>query len=465
VFIFGNFVAKAIARLRHAPVNMYGAEKVGKTSVLQHVQRELNEPESAVVNCRGNAKAGLRRLIDWSRDKNRTLLIDDVDQLLFGDGLSDEELRAAVSALTKLVGNQEDRPTRLLTTTTGKFYDPLGPRPAFFKPRRQLPGDVATICSNIVTQLSQARLDPWGENWAERWQTLFDKEFERFLRDFRNLHLWRDVILDVTGGIPALFGPVVRRLDTELSSLQKRTASEFETVSPSSVWGLLRRADTPHIDRLIKRHVEAWLDDENLRDEGLPFIKRVIRKLRDTPKELENWAFKRLVDLARGKEHHVWPEEKRQENAVRDLLIIECGVMYEDPTTKDCMIPGTALAEVVLLADRGAPPSTEQGVQLMRIEPDPTRPGRGAVVISNEGREERIVLRGRPWLILEFLQRNQGVEQSLEAIAGGCKLRNVRAVQNGIAILKAKLKESGIKESAIPIINRRDRGYYADLPI
>ena len=139
-----------------------------------------------LVKGRGPDQLGLPlSKIRADRSDVEFVLIDDLDRLLLPDrdpsSQSSEELARLhdtidtileLAKLTESDATNRERKTKLLVTTTGRFFNFLNPSPSLQRILLSLPKDLVVAYSHLDGRLDLVQLNPWEGDWRTRWDKL-----------------------------------------------------------------------------------------------------------------------------------------------------------------------------------------------------------------------------------------------------------------------------------------------------
>lgn len=427
------------------PVLIRGGAGIGKTLFLKRIEQELRrEQQQGVLTIPGRQVDEARRTIQDTKGPWHGMLIDDVD-LVCTVGPHDDlaTFDSVRQGLWTRWNQQRQSGGRFVITAVLGAASPSLDRLVQHVPESKARADNIVGYSYFTQNFHACELDPWGPRWKTNWEAFFDREFERRLQRKPLLQIWRTAILDVTGGHPALCGPVVELLDG-LCDVKDgaRTLTEFEAslIAPRSA--RLGASESVRLDRDIRRYVEDYVARHAVRR-----IVSSVRRLRDSQNPLENESFDALVQIAR--KHPV--DAKPDRTSVRRILIDE-GLLYEDKTTGGFTIPGSVIRESILEAAvlRSAAPRS------VTITPDLADADRGILVVRTDVGERRLELSGTPWKVLGALSSKPGETLSpavLQRLAG---LDSPGAVKNAVQRLQNKLKAYDV---AYLVTNDYGKGY------
>jgi len=385
------------------------------------------------------------------------VLIDDLENLLLPErellpGETEEvaRLQKTILDLSDLIatdGRSGERKTKVLVTTTGRFFYFLNPRPSFQRIINSLPNDLTVAYSKLELQLPLVQLNPWARDWRSVWRDGFEQEFESEIATPDLLQVWGKAIADVTGGHPALIGPVVKKLREVIGHYREAP----QTVP--QVYGRLfaqsaypQEGSTVRSERLIRAKIEEWIDDDGIRP-----LTRTLKRIRSSSDALEHQAFVELVRLA-AVENGEPPEDK----FVRDLLQFEYALIHEDGDTGYYMVPGAYLRTIIRRAS--------SGIQIVRVEPDPQAPDpqkarRGTVYVQTSVGQKIVRLSLGKWRLFQLLFEKGGGLVTLSEIEEKMNMSQ-RAVQNVVT----RLRQRELREVNLEITNERDRGYRLVMP-
>ena len=462
VFLYSHLLESIKTKLAMGAINLAGGMFTGKSSFLEQFAGYLRRMGREVMLVKGKGPDRLRLPLSKVRVDHSDvefILIDDLDRLLLPDqepsSQSGEELAQLhdtidtileLAKVTESDGADRERKVKLLVTTTGRFFNFLNPSPSLQQVLLSLPKDLVVAYSRLDGRLDLVQLNPWEGDWRTRWDNLFEREFENEMTLAGQLVAWSNPITDITGGHPALFGPVVEKLRTALKECREKP-----TALPNVDGGLFVSQNarghvvggTVRWERLIRAKIEEWIEGDGVHPLG-----RILRRLRDSDNALEQDAFRELVRIA-GAENAEPPEDK----CVRDLLRFEYALAYEDKETGNYLVPGAYLRTII----RGA----SYGVQVVQVqaETDPQVEHRGIVRIQTAGGEKAIRLGLGKWRVFQILFKRRGELVTLREIEEETHMTK-RAVQKVVT----RLRQKQLREVGLAIVNERDRGYRLIVP-
>ena len=428
----------AIAERMHTgPLLLLGGRGTSKTAVLCSIAETLKEPFHLAGRNQREARHRLAEHVPHA-----VILIDDLDVLLTPNiGVTLRDMQDLLADLWWHFNNQVKAPggasPRFAATASIEFQGPRAHRIEASLDDSDERIRWRDSYSNFAQGLHRYALNPWRRGWKEWWIGEFDAAFEEKLGG-KLAGLWREVLLDLTGGHPALFGPALERLHNLCDPKMKVTFDPLEQtlVDPSPAPG---DRDDDGLELDIRRYVEALLEPDAVRR-----IRSAIRRLKDSQHPNERAAYATVLQIARdnGEAGH-WTSG---DTPARRILLEEA-LAFESSSTRNLTIPGARIRELIL----ETAPLLEPTLSLT------DRGDAGELCIRSSTGMDRIDLSGAEWRIFRELHRRKGELVSPAELKETAELADdKRAVTNTIQRLLRKLKPYGLGHL---VENQYSKGY------
>lgn len=434
IFLYESRALELKELARTTPINVCGCRGFGKSEFLQIVRTRLIQDSGPGDGSRTvEVVRSVEALLDTLRKcksgffKSGIILIDDLDVILVPEQPTISEidkLKEIIQDLLIIARNPGERSFGLVFTSTGAF-DVLSPRWTLVSKLAKLPTELLNDYSLFCQQFHKLELNPWIGG-TKHWNDIFARRFNKDMQNEELLSWWSDAMLDVSGGHPLLFAPLVKGLANLLED-KKMREDLFDFGQPS--------ADVIQMKAAIRQYVEVWL-----KDDGMRRMLSIIRHLRDSEFPVERQAFDYLLRSSTS-DFSAPPEEY----SVRRLLEEESGLCVREDIRR-FRIPGEMLRTLIRLAGAGR--------QLVMIEAEPNSKRRGVLSIQSDRGTHKIRLGSGPWKVLQFLYARQDRLVENREIQDAAGLENHRALQQAITRLRAKVANHNIE-----IINEKDKGY------
>jgi hypothetical protein len=435
---------KILEMLQQGAVLIVGGRGTGKTTLLDQVAERLEaegEREGLVLNGRDTSEE--RRRLKKETDEKRSysmILIDDLDALLTaGPDDRAEDLHAVVACLWWQVNNQRPsqpgRRARFVATSSIEFQGPAAYRLAAAIERKGDQIKWRDISSYFTEGLARHRIDLWKAGWQGRWLEEFETAFGTDLPGELGGR-WARLILKLTGGHPALFGPMVNRL-RELCAAEAGTLEVLER-------RLIGRGGVEDGGACNDDEMTRYIEDQLWAD-PMRRIRSILRRLKDSSNGAEAAAYTALVEIAA--DHSEAGAKPPRDPNVRRLLKDEA-LVYEDMKTGNFHIPGALIRGQILQAVTRSQP-------VFGLVPDAEDEDAGELVVQSGAGEERMAFSGVGWRVLREIYRAQGGLVSAAELKEKANLSDEkRGVANAIQRLQSKLRVYGDV-----IINEYGKGY------
>ncbi|MBX7134011.1 MAG: helix-turn-helix domain-containing protein [Fimbriimonadaceae bacterium] len=435
-FFWHSYDVNEIRQLAYkGPVVICGGRGVGKTAVRSKIQKDICEAEHCeplLIDGRSRQAAleQLRSLKARREPPGTAVFIDVLDTIVtptYGDSLDD--LAASIHGLEKLfrwLGDKTSGLKFLIATSTIDFRGPRGDRVAGSSSSFGV--KYFDIASPILRSFVPYNLDPWRGDWKARWCQYFSAAFEKQLKS-KNAS-WCKCVRSLAGGHPALFGPVVERLqelihsDPSTSKFDKYEISLIDTSS----------ATNSETEAEIRDYVE-----EVLVRSGMAPIRRSIRRLRESTDPDERRSFELLVRVVQN-----GGEDRTTGDVPERAILMEEGLLYRQVSTDSGHTPRITWSVPGELIQNQIRREANLPVEEAVVVPETNSEEGGTLVCG----QTRIELKGNPWKVLRKLAEHRGEFLPLAQLGGDAR--------NSIQRLREELR----KHSCDHLIeNEYGRGY------
>jgi hypothetical protein len=415
-----DFLAEASIQ---GAVVLCGGHGTGKSKVLELLREKWQDKQPICISG-AERHAAMAQISTQAGDGAalNPLIIDDLDRLLRPhSGDEPKSFRCLVNDLTALFTRGLSAPRRNIVAASS--LNLLGTR------AQQLAGQIdQEYFSQSVGPFSQLLLapkpivlNPWGRNWERSVEDLFESMFP----DGELAEAWGKVIIDLTGGHPALLCPALTHVQLLLADM-----GELEGVDRALV-------DQTKFSQRTEEQIRLWVEDL-LANAALARIRSVIRHLGVSTDPDAAMAYGMLLRLPTQAEDLLWtsPEAYRAR-----AILIEDGLLYRNHLTGSYKIPGRLVSDYL------------RGISFVRSEPSSSSEPRLEAHEDEEncGRliygDKDVELRGQSWKNIRKLLTNKGQYLALDEFEGG---------RNGIKRLRDELKILGLDDR---LENEYKRGY------
>jgi hypothetical protein len=430
--------------LQRGPVLVVGGRGTGKSTLVEQISELLEaqgEPVGLLLNGRTTSEA--RRQVKEetnARKSHSVILIDDLDIILTaGPDDSPEDLQELAACLWGLFNSQKPSASgqraKFLATSSVEFQGPAAYRLAAAIENKDLQIRWTDSYSYFTEGLQRYRLSLWKTGWRDRWKEEFRAEFRQSMPD-ELTERWSHIIVWLTGGHPALFGPIVNRLK-ELCTAE---LEQLEVLERKLVGRLTADDERSCADEEIVRYVEDVVWSDPMRR-----IRSILRRLKDSTNPVEAATYSALVEIAA--DHSPEGARPPQDPHIR-LLLKDEALAYEDMKTGNFHIPGDLIRRQILQALPRSQP-------VFSLVPDGENSDAGELVIQSGTGTERMAFSGVTWRVLREIYREQGERVSSAELRVRADLADdKRAVTNAIQRLQSKLRSYGDV-----IVNEYGKGY------
>lgn len=309
----------------------------------------------------------------------------------------------------------------------------------------------------LASVLNVKELNPWNKDWKR----FIREEIETCLNlnDDKSVRIWIQAILKVTGGHPALLGPV----SMAMRDLAKRTAKGEHLHDIEK--RLLARPD-----ELEREEVEAFVEDAALQADY--FILEAIRQFQTENHPL----FDAYLELAKGKGEEALREavefESDETTLVQDGLkeddktyIVNTGLAYRDvgDSKRPLRVQGSILLRCLLKAAEAGEPSieaarVEDSIHLQEATKGEFR--RAVLVIPHDGKTLDVPLSGQTLLVMETLLKAQkdGNKVPLASLKKLLEVEYDSGVTSAVGHLRRKLRKKGVDK----LVRSADGEFFLD---
>jgi hypothetical protein len=352
---------------------------------------------------------------DETLDETRLpdLYFDDLDVFIQNiDALRRERCEEMLRDLTLVVSTLSRRDRSCVASSTLSQSRLQGLLVDLYK-QRHVNLAVIDAASTLFASFDTEWLDPWRGDWEGRIGRLLEVYLKPLTRAAQGLA--RSLLLELTGGHPALLARAFEHLDrllaSEGSSLGERLCREGADPGP------------------LERDLRTFLEDALLR-QGLGSLRRALIRLESAEKPELQAAHGALLAFAQD-------GERQPPAASRDILLGE-GLLFRDPADSTYKIPGELLRQELLSAA-----GSKLAFDLVPEEADPHL--RGRLEIREGARRLDLELSGGPWSILQTLFEAAPRFVSLKDLQERTHLKTDNAVRSAIQRLTAELRTAGIE--------------------
>lgn len=432
MFYARKWIDGVTADLEKGAVNVAGGRGVGKTTLLNalYAEDKALHYRPPLQGRDARTTAALRQLSQNPEGSKQTILVDDADLLIFLE--AEREMSTAMDLVGVLQDLRQRENTKLLLASTGKLYDWLNEQPDFLAKKIPFPPEFILKYSVLCTDLQIRILNPWFPGWQREWQRDFDRAMEPVGMSASARKLWSRAILTETGGHPALFGPVVRKIAELMQDNHQKL--------PPAYLALL--GEKPQ-DEFMQRYIEEWIEEDGVRS-----VKSAIRRLRDSEEPVERRAFAYLVGMASGSVTQKLEDDPAVSKVLQDVSLIT----HDDEKMGEYIIPGRYLQRLLQRIGKRSSQTfqTLATTTVSHVKED----NRSQVIIMSRTGELHCTFTGGLEELFRVLEDAHGQVVSIDEITEKTKLKDERAVQNAVTRLRRKLERSNIE-----IVSERGRGY------
>jgi|GEM_PF-1506557 len=283
--------------------------------------------------------------------------------------------------------------------------------------------------SRIQAHWDNIRLDPWVFGWEDKITNFISMNYSSKM-PASSLNLWIEVIIEQTGGHPAMVDSSIRELhriinSTNISPIERKLIQDIED-------------HVLDVRESIIRHLQDHLVQKDLNR-----VRRRIALLRSSKDVQHINAYEELKKLALG-------STEIPSYDIREILADEA-LIYENKSTGLYIVPGKLLKKEILI---GAIDSeTLSNIQIIELDSGDIQ--RGRLIASLGNTPITIDLKGATWKILKSMAMKNNYS-SVEQLVKLTQLPSVAAVRSAIQRLEQKLKGAGLDGL---IENKRGQGY------
>jgi hypothetical protein len=401
LFLYRDSVSDISESATKGPVIVCGGRGLGKTEVVGRIAAlaaaASSDPDA--IECvpipGADRVAARRKIIDAAASEDgppRLLIIDDLDRAL-QPAPGDTDTLQLIHSLEQMFRlDPRKTPSRLVATSSISFRGDRAMR---------LAADISEASSAInIDDMSQILLipdlhplNPWSGDWALKLGELFHDEFEERLGK-RLTTAWDELIRDLSGGHPALFGPIIHHIQLLLQDLGVNRIDDVHR------WLVDPDSNAPAIEDQIRLFVEDLLVYD-----GMPTIRGAVRRLQQSTDPNEVSAFEMLLTIPK--------EGSLPENPISRAILVEDGLVHRDLKTGRYVIPGKLIRAQVGRASRWSAPEGRRPEAVVRV--DPTASDEGDLLYGDKS----VRLRGQPWKVLQKLYDGRGNFFTLVELDGG----------------------------------------------
>jgi hypothetical protein len=428
--------------IKNRPVMVIGGRGTGKTILLRQLREKLEidfRGDKSILFIEGNLGQAARTIIEEDTQSHGAVIIDDLDTLLSANaGDRIETLEQILIPLQKWIaqhigpGNSH---CYFLAATSFDIENPSDHRLVDALKDEREAQKWKSKYSLLVQNLHRLRIDPWHLNWKEGWESEFDKSFKNLLRP-EFLSVWRKIIIELTGGHPSLFGPIIS--DLRIKCVRGMEGASLDPYNAKMLGYLPFENEWVFLIQDIRLYIEDFLGRNAVRP-----LKSTLRKLKYSEDKTEALSFRILCQIALQDAENVRPPSDRD---VRQILIDEA-LMYQDKETGKFAIPGTITRQLIRQYSEISQP-------LLEVRHDSI--SKGEIVIHSVAGDEIHSITGAPWRILWGLYQQPDKTISMQSLQEYADLPDHRAVLNAIQRLYITLKRASLDGL---VENRRGYGY------
>lgn len=413
-----------------------GARGFGKSLVLERLEREIKkqEPKRKVRRLQGrnwpDALKELRRLAELLSgeetlgEKLPDLLFDDLDSFIqLVDTLRQDRCEQMIRDLHLVVSTLAGRDRRCVVTSTlsqSRFQDFL----LALEERGSAKKVVVQAASLFFAGFDSVWLDPWQGDWKGRVRWLVKTHLPSLSPGAKRLS--ESVIVELTGGHPALLARAFEHLARELTSKGALLAQSLTSEG----------ADLAELERNLRKYLE-----DSLLQQGMGSLHRALARLESSEDPGLQAAYADLLAFARDDTYEL-PAQSR------DILLGE-GLLFRDPASNTYRLPGELFRRQLVLTGKGA--------LTVELVPTETEPHRQGIVSFEEGaRRLDLELSGGSWRVLQVLFDEAPRFVSLKELQEHTHLTTDNAVRSAIQRLSSELRTAGIEGL---VENQYGKGY------
>ncbi len=456
VFVYSEELETILGSARSLrKILVFGGPAMGKTTVLEAVRDRSGRRCELVRGRRGDGEV-VERIVSWATDparRDHDLLIDNLDHVF------SLEVERALRDLPDV----DEGLGRIIATsgTPTKWLEKQGaPPPA---PAR---ADLNLLVhdSTALNAFHHLWLDPWGHGW-ERTTALRvrgalgreagapegdDPVLEELVdRDGRKAYA--ELLVDVTGGHPALLGAAFRwligRLERQAWRREHATeltdGEELPDVSPEALQEVLEYDLSESQLETVGRAVD-WVEAQSAHA-----LEELVSMARDgAPRDVvsERTLLSKAGLVRRAGDGGGWA--------------LPCGVIGTCVLHRHERMPAPQQATPPPSGPQAPPPAPGRAPKGVELEPDPRVPDmQGKVVWAAGGARRELALSGASWRILVAISAAAGALVTVPEIAEAIGQESQKAVRSALQRLVADLRKSGLGGL---IVNVRRQGYLYD---
>jgi hypothetical protein len=441
VFLYRGEVEQELGEARRSFRLFFAGRGIGKTSLVSAIverfvvseRSRANAPHLLVDGSLGPASALGNSQVGSIADRGGLILIDDLHQLLSRSEKEEGGPTRVFEWLDDLQSTiiESGRGGRIIATSATRFD-----LPRVFESRGQSWKEAVTsdTGSRVLMRFHATSLDPWAPGWSDRFHQEFLESFSGKL-DGAWVHdwarAWGEQILKVSGGHPAVFGPMCADL--------LRAATQY-AVQPQATGLIMERPGSSPSAAWRDGAVQYLVGSLSKPESGIRRLERLLTRLRESRSTFDHESLHLLKTIARGEPVSSAPESPRLHRLADD------GLVRYDPAERSYVVPGCALTRAVLSSLHAS----------LETRPDPGKhPTSGVLVFRSGNQEEEMRVAGSPWSVLSELVRLEGRYTTRSALAEGCGISE-RAVDAAILRIRNALKDS---RAPYRVENARGQGY------
>lgn len=444
IFIYDNFIDEIINSSQKNYL-LFGGRGSGKTTVLENAKKYFSENELLYYS-ENNIAEFLKYLTDVKNDasfKEVNLIIDNID--LIAKHIIENKLDDGINYVKKIsiLCSKITDNNKLVLLSSYMFPECLS---AIINESLK---SSAEPWSEFLASFSPIILTPWNyfENWNVSLKNITLSVLNKITdkSEFRNdniinsFEIWWNIIIDLTGGHPALFSCAIYVfLDL---------VTKYEVLPEHQRCLLL-------IDMNIEKIKDLIITE--ITNETIHYIRKAIRSVKNAKERIYKDAYMVLLKIANNGDI----DNILNIKYIERFLLKEC-LIYIDKNGKH-VIPGSIIRDHIIISSNSDMFKTLDNNMSKRntieIRADHTEPNmKGSLIINTTD----ILLKGNAWKILQYLFDNRNKVCTLEEIAGATDINSgsgYSAVSSAIKRLMDKISPSENEGYKI-ITNKRGRGY------